>query len=176
MSALVILCSPRRHCLLLPTFPSASKAITSDTDDRIRHAGSGPSPGLIPLLHFLGNNPDLDVFPDRPMERQAAADSHLDFLLYTLGGPIVMLVSLITVYQYVPEHVSLMSAMSEVSGKIPKDHQGWAFLGFPIGFGVKMPIFPFHGGCHWRMSKRPTAQHLAIRHICSEWELTVYCG
>ena len=28
---------------------------------------------------------------------------------------------------------------------MPKDQQVWAFLGFLIGFGVKMPIFPLHG-------------------------------
>ncbi|MEO6823196.1 MAG: proton-conducting transporter membrane subunit, partial [Nitrosospira sp.] len=43
--------------------------------------------------------------------RQTAS---LNFVLYTMGGSIFMLVSLIAVYQYVPEHVSLMSAMGEV--------------------------------------------------------------
>jgi NADH-quinone oxidoreductase subunit M len=74
--------------------------------------------------------------------RQAAS---LNFVLYTMGGSIFMLVSLIAVYQYVPEHVSLMSAMSHVSETMPQDQQIWAFLGFLIGFGVKMPIFPLHG-------------------------------
>lgn len=74
--------------------------------------------------------------------RQTAS---LNFVLYTMGGSIFMLVSLIAVYQYVPEHVSLMSAMSHVSENMPKDQQVWAFLGFLIGFGVKMPIFPLHG-------------------------------
>ena len=74
--------------------------------------------------------------------RQTAS---LNFVLYTMGGSIFMLVSLIAVYQYVPEHVSLMSAMEDVSENMPKDQQIWAFLGFLIGFGVKMPIFPLHG-------------------------------
>jgi NADH-quinone oxidoreductase subunit M len=74
--------------------------------------------------------------------RQTAS---LNFVLYTMGGSIFMLVSLIAVYQYVPEHVSLMSAMSHVSETMPQDQQIWAFLGFLIGFGVKMPIFPLHG-------------------------------
>jgi NADH-quinone oxidoreductase subunit M len=74
--------------------------------------------------------------------RQTAS---LNFVLYTMGGSIFMLVSLIAVYQYVPGHVSLMSAMSHVSENMPKDQQVWAFLGFLIGFGVKMPIFPLHG-------------------------------
>jgi NADH-quinone oxidoreductase subunit M len=74
--------------------------------------------------------------------RQTAS---LNFVLYTMGGSIFMLVSLIAVYQYVPEHVSLMSAMAHVSETMPRDQQIWAFLGFLIGFGVKMPIFPLHG-------------------------------
>jgi NADH-quinone oxidoreductase subunit M len=74
--------------------------------------------------------------------RQTAS---LNFVLYTMGGSIFMLVALIAIYQYVPEHVSLMSAMSHVSENMPRDQQVWAFLGFLIGFGVKMPIFPLHG-------------------------------
>jgi NADH-quinone oxidoreductase subunit M len=69
----------------------------------------------------------------------------LNFVLYTMGGSIFMLISLIAVYEYVPEHASLMSAMVHVSENMPKDQQVWALLGFLIGFGVKMPIFPLHG-------------------------------
>jgi NADH-quinone oxidoreductase subunit M len=69
----------------------------------------------------------------------------LNFVLYTMGGSVFMLISLIAVYEYVPEHVSLMQAMSVVSETMPHDKQVWALLGFLIGFGVKMPIFPLHG-------------------------------
>jgi NADH-quinone oxidoreductase subunit M len=69
----------------------------------------------------------------------------LNFVLYTMGGSIFMLISLIAVYEYVPEHVSLMSAMGQVSENMPKNQQVLALLGFLIGFGVKMPIFPLHG-------------------------------
>ncbi|MFA6162977.1 MAG: NADH-quinone oxidoreductase subunit M [Methylobacter sp.] len=69
----------------------------------------------------------------------------LNFVLYTMGGSIFMLISLVAVYEYVPEHVSLMSAMSQVSENMPKNQQVLALLGFLIGFGVKMPIFPLHG-------------------------------
>ncbi|MSR16699.1 MAG: NADH-quinone oxidoreductase subunit M [Methylococcaceae bacterium] len=69
----------------------------------------------------------------------------LNFVLYTMGGSIFMLMSLIATYEYVPEHVSLMQAMTAVSENMPKDEQVWVFLGFLIGFGVKMPIFPLHG-------------------------------
>ncbi len=69
----------------------------------------------------------------------------LNFVLYTMGGSIFMLISLLAVYQYVPENVSLMSAMSQVSDNMPHDQQVLALLGFLIGFGVKMPVFPLHG-------------------------------
>jgi len=69
----------------------------------------------------------------------------LNFVLYTMGGSIFMLISLIAVYEYVPEHASLMSAMVHVSENMPKDQQVWVLLGFLIGFGVKMPVFPLHG-------------------------------
>jgi len=69
----------------------------------------------------------------------------LNFVLYTMGGSVFMLISLIAVYEYVPGQVSLMSAMIHVSENMPKDQQIWALLGFLIGFGVKMPVFPLHG-------------------------------
>ncbi len=69
----------------------------------------------------------------------------LNFVLYTMGGSIFMLISLIAAYEYVPQHVSLMQAMTAVSENMPKDEQVWVLLGFLIGFGVKMPIFPLHG-------------------------------
>jgi NADH-quinone oxidoreductase subunit M len=62
-----------------------------------------------------------------------------------MTGSVFMLVSLIAIFQYVPEQVSLMSAMTHVSENMPKNQQAWAFIGFLIGFGVKMPIFPLHG-------------------------------
>ncbi len=69
----------------------------------------------------------------------------LNFVLYTMGGSVFMLISLIAVYEYVPNQVSLMSAMIHVSENMPQDQQIWALLGFLIGFGVKMPVFPLHG-------------------------------
>jgi NADH-quinone oxidoreductase subunit M len=69
----------------------------------------------------------------------------LNFVLYTMGGSVFMLISLIAVYEYVPNHASLMESMSIVSQTMPHDKQVWVLLGFLIGFGVKMPIFPLHG-------------------------------
>lgn len=70
----------------------------------------------------------------------------LNFVLYTMGGSIFMLISLFAISQYMPVHGgTLMSAMTIAAQSMPADEQVWVFLGFLIGFGVKMPIFPLHG-------------------------------
>lgn len=69
----------------------------------------------------------------------------LNFVLYTMGGSVFMLLSVIAIYQYVPGHDSLMSDMSFAAQHMPKHQQILALLGFLIGFGVKLPIFPLHG-------------------------------
>lgn len=77
------------------------------------------------------------------VKRHAAS---LNFVLYTMGGSIFMLISLFAISQYMPPHSgTLMSAMSEAAQLMPRDEQVWVLLGFLIGFGVKMPIFPLHG-------------------------------
>lgn len=70
----------------------------------------------------------------------------LNFVLYTMGGSIFMLISLLAISQYMPEHGgTLMSAMSVAAQSMPKHEQILVMIGFLIGFGVKMPIFPLHG-------------------------------
>ncbi len=77
------------------------------------------------------------------VKRHAAS---LNFVLYTMGGSIFMLISLFAISQYMPPHSgTLMSAMSEAAQLMPREEQVWVLLGFLIGFGVKMPIFPLHG-------------------------------
>lgn len=70
----------------------------------------------------------------------------INFVLYTMGGSIFMLISLFAITQYMPPHSgTLMSAMSEAVQHMPEDEQIWVLLGFLIGFCVKMPVFPLHG-------------------------------
>ena len=70
----------------------------------------------------------------------------INFVLYTMGGSIFMLVSLLAISQYMPEHGgTLMSDMAVAAQSMPKDEQFWVLMGFLIGFGVKMPVFPLHG-------------------------------
>lgn len=69
----------------------------------------------------------------------------LNFVLYTMGGSVFMLLSMIAIYQHVPGHGTLMKDMAIAAQHMPKQQQILAFLGFLIGFGVKLPIFPLHG-------------------------------
>jgi NADH-quinone oxidoreductase subunit M len=70
----------------------------------------------------------------------------LNFVLYTMGGSIFMLLSLLAISQYDLEHAgSLMTSMHQAAKDMPRYEQILVLLGFLIGFGVKMPIFPLHG-------------------------------
>lgn len=77
-------------------------------------------------------------------QRRHAAS--LNFVLYTMGGSVFMLVSLLAVSQYdLEQNGSIMSAMTQTCQDMPIHKQILVLLGFLIGFGVKMPIFPLHG-------------------------------
>jgi NADH-quinone oxidoreductase subunit M len=69
----------------------------------------------------------------------------LNFVLYTMGGSVFMLISLLVLFDVTPDHSFSMAAMGEGARALPGQAQVLIFLGFLIGFGVKMPIFPIHG-------------------------------
>lgn len=70
----------------------------------------------------------------------------LNFVLYTMGGSVFMLMSLLAISQYdLQETGSLMTSMHQAAQGMPRVEQVLVLLGFIIGFGVKMPIFPLHG-------------------------------
>jgi NADH-quinone oxidoreductase subunit M len=77
-------------------------------------------------------------------QRRHAAS--LNFVLYTMGGSVFMLMSLLAVSQYdLQNSGSLMTSMNQIAQDMPLTEQILVLLGFLIGFGVKMPIFPLHG-------------------------------
>lgn len=90
---------------------------------------------LIPLFFLIGRWGG---------KRKHAAS--LNFVLYTMGGSVFMLMSLLAISQYDLEHGgSLMTTMHQAAKDMPRVEQVLVLLGFLIGFGVKMPIFPLHG-------------------------------
>jgi NADH-quinone oxidoreductase subunit M len=75
-------------------------------------------------------------------QRHGAA---LNFVLYTFGGSVFLLVAMLVLFDSLPAHSFSMSYMAEAAKSLSENKQMLIFLGFLIGFGVKMPIFPIHG-------------------------------
>lgn len=74
--------------------------------------------------------------------RQTAA---LNFFLYTMGGSVFMLLSLLVLFDATSVHSFAFSAIAEGVSHLDASKQTLIFLGLLLGFGVKMPIFPLHG-------------------------------
>lgn len=89
---------------------------------------------LIPLF-FL-----IDRWGGKNRSRAA-----LNFVLYTMGGSVFMLIALLMLYDAAPGHTFDMAAIREGALALPESVQITLFLGLLIGFGVKMPVFPLHG-------------------------------
>ena len=76
----------------------------------------------------------------------------IKFFLYTLFGSVLMLVAMIAVYLNsgapgartfdIPTLITLAATEGHALNNL--NFQIWAFLGFFIGFAIKVPIFPFH--------------------------------
>ncbi|MFQ5643456.1 MAG: NuoM family protein [Thiogranum sp.] len=69
----------------------------------------------------------------------------LNFVLYTMGGSVFMLISLLVVFDAIPGHSFYMKDVASGALELSQETQVLIFLGFLVGFGVKMPIFPLHG-------------------------------
>jgi NADH-quinone oxidoreductase subunit M len=82
------------------------------------------------------------------IDRLGGANRHraaLNFVLYTLGGSVFMLIALLLLYDVAPGHSFAMADMAAGGAQLPERTQVLVFLGLLIGFGVKMPIVPLHG-------------------------------
>ena len=76
----------------------------------------------------------------------------IKFFLYTLFGSVLMLVAMIAVYLNsgapgartfdIPTLITLAATAGHTLNDL--NFQIWVFVGFFIGFAVKVPIFPFH--------------------------------
>ncbi len=74
--------------------------------------------------------------------RQTAA---LNFVLYTMGGSVFMLLSLLVLFDATGGKSFSFEAIAEGAKHLDNTEQVLIFLGLLVGFGVKMPIFPLHG-------------------------------
>jgi NADH-quinone oxidoreductase subunit M len=69
----------------------------------------------------------------------------LNFVLYTMGGSVFMLISLLVLFDSVSGSSFAMADLASGGPLLDEETQILIFLGFLIGFGVKMPVFPIHG-------------------------------
>ena len=69
----------------------------------------------------------------------------LNFVLYTMGGSVFMLIALLVLFDAVPGHSFAMEDLAAGGPQLDEQTQIMIFLGFLVGFGVKMPLFPLHG-------------------------------
>lgn len=104
---------------------------------------------LIPLFFLI----DRLGTANRERRQKAA----LNFVLYTMGGSVFLLVAILLLYDAVPTHSFGMGPIAEAARGLPISTQVWIFLGLLIGFGVKMAIFPLHGWVPLVYAEAPAA-------------------
>ncbi len=69
----------------------------------------------------------------------------LNFFLYTMGGSVFMLLSLLVLFDATGGKSFSFDAIAEGAKHLDNAQQVMIFLGLLVGFGVKMPVFPLHG-------------------------------
>ncbi len=74
-------------------------------------------------------------------QRQYAA---IKFFLFTLFGSALMIVSFLALYFLASEPTFDIRALPELTGDISRTAQLLVFGGMFMGFGIKVPMFPFH--------------------------------
>ncbi|MGC4037370.1 MAG: NADH-quinone oxidoreductase subunit M [Chitinophagaceae bacterium] len=77
------------------------------------------------------------------------------FFIYTFVGSLLMLVGIIYLYQFTPDHS--FSIQSFYNLKLDNGTQSWVFWLFFVAFAIKMPIFPFHTWQPDTYEQSPTA-------------------
>src|ERR1039457_2668199 len=70
----------------------------------------------------------------------------IKFFLYTLVGSVLMLLSILVLYfRYHEQFGGYSFDITELMRvNLPLHTQIWVFLGFFVGFAIKVPMFPFH--------------------------------
>lgn len=67
------------------------------------------------------------------------------FFIYTIGGSLIMLVTLLYIYYTTPgDHSFAIKDLYAAGHELSRSEQGWLFWGLFIAFAIKMPVFPFH--------------------------------
>ncbi len=99
----------------------------------------------------------------------------IKFFLYTLSGSVLMLLSILALYFFndggIPFlHINGLHAgqtfsvlrFHEIGHLIPPTLQFWIFIGFFLGFAIKVPMFPFHTWLPDAHVEAPTAGSIIL--------------
>ena len=87
------------------------------------------------------------------------------FFVYTLGGSLLMLASLLYVYFAQASPSFAIESLYRAGQEMSKDEQGWVFWGLFIAFAIKMPVFPFHTWQPDTYTTAPTAGTMLLSGI-----------
>ena len=68
----------------------------------------------------------------------------LKFFLFTLFGSALMILSFLALYFLAEPHTFDMTQLPTAVQGVALSTQIWIFLGMFMGFGIKVPMFPFH--------------------------------
>ena len=99
----------------------------------------------------------------------------IKFFLYTLSGSVLMLLSILALYFFNGDgipflHIKGLGAgqsfsvlrFHEIGHLIPPNLQFWIFIGFFLGFAIKVPMFPFHTWLPDAHVEAPTAGSIIL--------------
>jgi NADH-quinone oxidoreductase subunit M len=99
----------------------------------------------------------------------------IKFFLYTLSGSVVMLLSILGLYFFNADGIPFLNIRGlgnaatfsvlqfhEIGHLIPPSLQWWLFIGFFLGFAIKVPMFPFHTWLPDAHVEAPTAGSIIL--------------
>src|SRR6201993_799815 len=82
----------------------------------------------------------------------------IKFFLYTLAGSVLMLLAILAIYHYTPDHTfSIKRILDSPVPLFGLSLQKWLFWGFFFAFAIKVPMFPFHTWLPDAHTEAPTA-------------------
>ncbi|MBM3892008.1 MAG: NADH-quinone oxidoreductase subunit M, partial [Verrucomicrobia bacterium] len=88
----------------------------------------------------------------------------LKFFIYTMAGSVLLLVAIIALYLWDPNHPTFNIPDMMGRGYSP-EFQCWVFLAFFISFAIKVPMFPFHTWLPAAHVEAPTAGSVLLASI-----------
>jgi NADH-quinone oxidoreductase subunit M len=94
----------------------------------------------------------------------AGRQSAIRFVRFWLAGSALLVLGIVTVYfhHHSATGVYTFELTKLLTTPIPRDLQQWIFVAFVIGFGIAMPLFPFHQWLPGAQRDTPTAASIIL--------------